>query len=92
MTVDDFCLCTPHEFQAVYEGWAEAKKRRERCAWERTRMQCTCMLQPYSRHRLEPQDVLKFTWDDEDSDEGEHLTTTEIKERFEKVKMEQGLG
>lgn len=93
MSVDDFCRCTPLEFRAVYESWAEAEQRRERAAWERARLQCTCMLQPYSKKRLEPQDVLKFAWDnDHFEDESEMLTAKEIRERFEKVKREQGLG
>ncbi len=93
MSVDDFCRCTPLEFQAVYQGWAEAEQRRERAAWERTRMQCTCMLQPYSKRGLKPQDVMKFAWDREmrNEAEGEKLSAKEIRERFEKVKREQGL-
>lgn len=93
MSVDDFCRCTPLEFQAVYKGWAETEQRRERAAWERTRMMCTTMLQPYSRKRLEPQDVLKFAWDNEENGEStEKLSAKQIREKFEKVKREQGLN
>ena len=93
MTVDDFCRCTPLEFSKVYEGWAEAEQRRERAAWERTRLLCTTMLQPYSKNRLEPQDVMRFAWDsDHFEDESEKLSAKEIRERFEEVKREQGLG
>lgn len=90
MTVDDFCRCTPSEFSAVYEGWAEAEQRRERAAWERARLQCTCMLQPYSKHRLDPQNVFRFTWE-KNEDDSENLSAKEIWEKFEKVKKEQGL-
>ncbi len=101
MSVDDFCQCTPLEFQAVYEAWAGNERRKERGAWERTRMQCTTMLQPYSKKRLEPQDVLRFEWDREmqnaecgmrNDAESEKLSAKEIRERFEKVKREMGLG
>ena len=92
MTVDDFCQCTPLEFSAVYESWAENEKRRERAAWERTRLQCTCMLQPYSRHKLEPRDVLRFAWDDDQNgDDTEKLNAKQIWEKFKMVKKEQGL-
>ena len=95
MSIDDFCQCTPLEFQAVYEAWAQSEQRRERSAWERTRMLCTTMLQPYSKKRLEPQDVMRFAWDDgqngDATDETESLTAKEIRERFEKVKREMGL-
>lgn len=95
MSVDDFCQCTPLEFQAVYQAWADAEQRRERSAWERTRMLCTTMLQPYSKKRLEPQDVMRFAWDastGSTTDDTEKLTAKEIRERFEKVKREMGLG
>lgn len=53
-------------------------------------MQCLCMLQPYSRHRLSPRDVMRFPWDEEET-QTEKLTAKEIRERFERVKREQGL-
>ena len=90
MTLDDFCRCTPAEFTAVAEAWRKAGERRERSGWEQTRMQCLCMLQPYSRHRLSPRDVMRFPWDEEES-QTEKLTAEEIWERFERVKREQGL-
>lgn len=92
MSLDDFCRCTPLEFSAIAEGWNEGEQSRERAVWERTRIQCTCMLQPYSRHKLNPRDVLQFAWDgDQNGDDTEKLTAKEIRERFEKVKREQGL-
>lgn len=93
MTVDDFCRCTPLEFSKVYECWAEGEQRRERAAWERTRLECTTMLQPYSKRGLKPTDVMKFAWDSGHfEDESEMLSAKEIRERFERVKREQGLG
>ena len=64
-------------------------------------MLCTTMLQPYSKKRLEPQDVMRFAWDREMRDEAcgtrndaesEKLSAKEIRERFEEVKREMGLG
>lgn len=90
MSVDDFCRCTPSEFRAVYKAWAESEQRRERSAWERTRMLCTTMLQPYSKKGLEPTDVFRFKWE-ENEDDSEDLSAKEIWKRFEEVKREQGL-
>jgi hypothetical protein len=59
------------------------------------------MLQPYSKKRLEPQDVMRFARDREmqnaecgtrNDAESEKLSAREIRERFEKVKREMGLG
>ncbi len=93
MSVDDFCRCTPSEFKAVYEAWAESEQRRERSAWERTRILCTTMLQPYSKNILEPKDVMQFEWDasTDSTTENKKPTTKETWERFGKVKREQGL-
>ena len=90
MSVEDFCRCTPAEFRSVADAWRRAEEHRERSGWEQTRMQCLCMLQPYSRHRLSPRDVMRFPWDEEET-QTEKLTTEEIRERFERVKKEQGL-
>lgn len=90
MSVDDFCRCTPSEFRAVHEAWDKSEQRRERSAWERTRMLCTCMLQPYSRRQLEPTDVMKFAWEIEEENRAKQ-SAKQIRERFEKVKREQGL-
>ena len=102
MSIDDFCRCTPLEFSAIAEGWNEGEQARQRAAWERTRMQCTCMLQPYSKKGLKPTDVMRFDWDPSRGSgtgervpdarkKAERLTTKEIWERFEKAKREQGL-
>ena len=55
-------------------------------------MQCLCMLQPHSKKKLKPRDVLQFAWDgDHIEDESEMITAKEIRERFEKVKKEMGV-
>ena len=92
MTVDDFCRSTPAEFAAVAKARNAAEQRRERAAWERVRLQCTCALQPYSKRRLDPQDVLRFAWDGgNDGNDGPPPSAKEIRERFEKVKEKMGL-
>lgn len=90
MSLDDFCRCAPAEFKAVADAWRRETERRERSGWERTRMQCLCMIQPHSRKRLSARDVMRFPWDAEEVQE-EKLSAKEIWERFERVKREQGL-
>ncbi len=90
MTVDDFCRCTPSEFVAVYEGWMESEQRREHADWERTRTQVTFMLQPYSKHALDPRAIFPFPWEKKE-DGSETLSAKEIWENFNRAKEEQGL-
>ena len=40
-------------------------ERREQSEWERLRMSCLCMLQPYSKKRLRAEDVMRFPWETE---------------------------
>lgn len=91
MSLDDFCRYTPAEFRAVADAFREAETQRERSGWERTRMQCVCMLQPYSSHKIDPQELMLFPWEDESDGQDKNLTTEEIRKRFEKAKKEQGL-
>ena len=63
MSMDDFCRCVPSEFYAAYDAWIEMREARERGAWERMRMQCLCSLQPYSKDKLSPQDIMRFPWE-----------------------------
>ena len=90
--IDDFERCTPSEFQAIVVAWNDQRQNADRSEWERARMQCLCMLQPHSKKKLKPRDVLQFAWDgDHIEDESEMITAKEIRERFEKVKKEMGM-
>lgn len=91
MSIDDFCRCTPAEFRAVADAWRETEERRERSEWYRMRMNCVLLLQPYSSGRIDPQELLLFPWEEAEGGQDEKLTTSEIWEKFEKVKREQGL-
>ncbi len=52
-------------FRFVYKAWAEQEETRERSAWERTRVLATLCVQPYSKRRLSPKDVIPLPWDKE---------------------------
>ena len=65
MSYEDFARCTPLEYAAVWRAWHEAAERREQSEWERLRMSCLCMLQPYSKKRLRAEDVMRFPWETE---------------------------
>lgn len=73
MSMDDFCRCTPSEFYAAHAAWQEARDGEARSQWERTRMQCLCMLQPYSKKRLRAQDVMQLPWDSRDKPRAQGL-------------------
>lgn len=83
MRLDDFSRCTPVEFSEIARAWHDIEERRERGDWERSRMQCICMMQPYSKKKLQPEDVMRFSWDKEKEDD---LSKDEIMQRFQAAK------
>ncbi len=96
MSTDDFCRCASSEFYAAYEAWGEMRQQDDRGRWERTRMMCLCMLQPYSKRRLKARDILQFPWDDEgeklsSSRSGENdLSHEELMARYRKARERAG--
>ena len=94
MSMDDFCRCTPSEFYAAYDAWWQRETELERGRWERMMMQCLCSLQPYSKKRLEAQDIMKFPWEDKHLSEVEkkdELSREDIMARYREAKKRAGL-
>ncbi len=90
----DFEALTPEEFGETWSRWREREEMLQRAEWERVRMQCCCILQPYSKDTLKPEDVLRFPWDNEahpaTSSEPE-LTREELMERYRVARVAAGL-
>ena len=63
MPFNDFCQLTPDEFSYIYKAYGEREEAQHRDQWERLRMLCTMVLQPYSKKNLKPKDVLSLPWD-----------------------------
>ena len=78
------------------EAWRQNRQHQEQDAWERTRMACLCMVQPYSKKRLSPTDLMVFPWEKEKPAnkpaEEEKMSSEEIKRRYEEAKRRYGLG
>ncbi len=71
MSMDDFCRCTPSEYNAIYREWHDHGEKQIQTQWEMVRMECLCTLQPYSRKRLTARDVMTFPWEEKaKSEEG----------------------
>lgn len=63
MSLPDFCALSLSEFSTVYRQWADAREAGERGEWERTRLLATFAVQPYSKKKLQPKDLLVFPWE-----------------------------
>lgn len=67
MSLSDFDCCTPDEFRAICDAWAKINDNENRVEWERARLLCLCLLQPYSSKQLTPRDVMEFPWEQDDN-------------------------
>ena len=103
MSLMDFDLCTPHEFEEIFRNWHEERERAIRDSWEQTRMLAAVLLQPWSGKKLSPEDVMTFGWDGgavtqhhTERSAGTTAKTDEEKEAerqyWDKVKKERGLS
>jgi hypothetical protein len=95
MSMTDFERCTPSEFFFIYENWRKSREFLERSEWERTRMICVSVLQPYSNKSLSGKDVMTFPWDEEQNKDEKPSTKKESREeimkRFREAKKRAGL-
>ena len=92
MSVDDFCRCTPSEFDEVMRAWHAREERAERRSWEQVRAQCLFALQPYSKKALEAKDIMRFAWDaEEEKAKAETLSREEIMARYAAALSRRGL-
>lgn len=92
MRLNDFCLCTPAEFRAIFNAWQKREEMKQRQEWERTRMACLCSLQPYSKRKLDPTDILLFDWEKGNATEADStLTREQVKARYRRALARAGL-
>lgn len=91
MSRQDFCHCTPSQFKAIYDSWADTQNRAERLSWEQTRSLCLCMVQPHCKKQLRAEDIMKFPWDAKIKDPDADLTPEERKARYEAAKKRYGI-
>lgn len=91
MGLDDFCRLTPSQFAEVVRQHSRHTQEREHAEWERTRMTCMCLLQPHSKSRLKPTDIMRFPWEEPQQkaqEETQQLTREEIMNRYQQALKE----
>lgn len=95
MSLGDFDRCTPEEFRAIYDQWQRRDQYQERGKWERIRMLCLCVLQPYAKDTLKPSDVMRLPWDEEqeaaEPEAADPEFVEDINARFAAAKARYGL-
>lgn len=84
LSVRDFEVLTPEEFNAIYKEWRSGVDSETRGRWERCRWICYHILKPYAKRSLRPTDVMSFEWDGS----GRGAKTKMTKEDLAKEKKE----
>lgn len=77
MLLDDFLRLEIEDFRAVYAVWCEHETMKERTAWERTRTLAAVCIQPYSKKRLIPKDIISFPWDNQKKEVSSEIVNKE---------------
>ena len=90
LTPNEFWDLTQREFWNKLEGFYELEENRERREWTRTRWQTCLFLNCYTGkdNTLQPQDLIKFDWEQEEIQKEIVIPTIED---FERVKAKYGL-
>lgn len=91
MSAAEFYRLTPDEFAAIYECWAQTRDSEARRSWEQTRLLATCALQPYSKRRLSPADVLPLPWDNDDTPKPRPQSHADTLRRMREVARQRGI-
>ena len=63
MTTAVFYDLTPREWSNLVRGWSEKENRREQGAWERVRWQTAVLINPHTKKRIKPKDLMVFPWE-----------------------------
>jgi hypothetical protein len=83
----DFCVLTPEEWAEVYKSYREMLDEHEKLEWERLRLLCAYTIQPHSRKKINPRQMMSFPWDNEARKESQKVVSPEEgRARFEKMR------
>ncbi len=63
MSREDFIVCTPDEFQAIYDAWFKREEIQMQQRWETARFVAATSLQPYSKKPISPTSLIRFPWE-----------------------------
>lgn len=92
ISYNDFCWCTPEEFEEVCKAWQETRDAEYKENWERTRLLATITIQPHVKQKLTAQKLLPFAWDKKTSSvpKAKRMTAEQRRKRMDEVAKKLG--
>ena len=85
MSREDFALCTPDEFQGIYDAWFRREEMEMQRSWEVGRFVAAISLQPYSKRPIRPTDLIRFPWEKDGGDGAAAMKGASTEERAREV-------
>lgn len=91
LSFDDFCGCTPEEFESICKAYHDQREADYKDEWERMRLLATYAIQPHIKKKITAQNLLPLPWDKPKPQrkKGQKalkpLSAEESKARFEKL-------
>ena len=85
MRYDDFCRCTPSEYQEVIAARRRWEEGQEHSRWESLRWASCATIQPHIRGKADPKAIMPLPWDDTPDRpkvQTEQITKEAQKDRF----------
>lgn len=87
MSMADFCNCDFDEFESISKSWHEMTEYREREEWERMRILAAICIQPHTKKRITPKQLIRMPWDHEKPKRNApEISLEQQRKRFEKIK------
>ena len=88
LSLSDFCAMTPHEFNGVLRSWHRTHVEQP---WDQTRLLACAMLQPWSKKKLRPEDIMRFSWDEKKTASARPAHDEQsTRQRFEEIRRRCG--
>lgn len=86
LSLADLKALSPAEFMEVLKARAKA----DQDAWERTRILAAITVQPYSKKRVDPRQLIPLPWDEPTAREPEQLTPEQRRKRVAELLKSNG--
>jgi hypothetical protein len=74
----DFYDLLPREWTNLVNGWNDRENRSEQMKWERVRWQTTILLNPHTKKRIKPKELIVFPWEKDSVKKKKVFTRGEI--------------
>lgn len=63
MSFEEFCACDFDEFEHITRAWHSMIDEQNRDDWERMRILATICIQPHTKKKLTPKQLIPLPWD-----------------------------